>query len=154
MSYTLIAAMDQNRLIGKNNTLPWHISADLKLFKQNTVGKNILMGRNTCESIGKPLPNRKNYVLTHNKTYHKSGFIIINKLEQLAKDQEIMVIGGATIYQQLLPVSDKMILTRIHAEFDGDTYFPEFDLSKWVIMEKSHYPVNKTNPEYPFDLIY
>lgn len=152
MSYTIIAALDQNGLIGANNNLPWKLPKDMQLFKKNTLHKKILMGRKTCDSFKEPLIARENYVLTRSKTYCKNGFIIIhncNKLDELK--EEIMIIGGAKIYQLFLTKADKMILTHIHHSFTGDTFFPQWDSNEWVIKKSTFFAPNEKN-HYGFDL--
>ncbi len=148
MSLTLIAAMDKNGLIGKDNQLPWHLPADLKFFKKQTLGKTVLMGRKTCESLPFPLPKRENIVLSRNKEFSKSGFTVINELSDHFLQQDIMVIGGSAIYQLLMPLADAMILTKIDHEFDGDTYFPEIDWNAWQNIRTTYLPVSETNKDY------
>ena len=135
MKISLIAAMDQNRLIGNNNQLPWHLSEDLRHFKALTIGKPIIMGRNTFESIGKALPGRQNIVLTSNKDWTAEGVDAADSLEAgiaLAGDaDEIMIIGGVKLYQFALPVADCMYLTLIEQSFEGDAHFPAWDESEW-----------------------
>ncbi|MEZ5472553.1 MAG: dihydrofolate reductase [Marinicella sp.] len=149
MSLTLIAAMDKNGLIGKNNQLPWHLPVDLKFFKKQTLGKKVLMGRKTCESLPFPLPNRENIVLSRNLDFTKKGFTIINKLDGELLQQEIMVIGGSTIYELLMPQASAMILTRIDYEFDGDTYFPAIDWHIWNNIRTTYIPISESNKDYP-----
>lgn len=130
---TLIAACSKNRVIGKDNQLVWHLPDDLKRFKKLTTGKTVLMGRKTFESIGRPLPNRTNIILTSDKNFNAEGCVVYHDLaEALKHDSEIMVIGGSQIYQQSLPFADKVELTLIESEFEGDVYFPELD-STWQI---------------------
>jgi len=153
MSFTLVAAFDNNQLIGANNDLPWYLPADLKIFKENTLNKPILMGRKTCESLKKPLPKRTNWVLTRQEKYHRDGFKIINNWRNLQSEVEVMVIGGAKIFELLLPKANKMIITHINAEFDGDTYFPNVDWNQWTAVDSVNYPVNEDNPHYPFIVV-
>ena len=148
MSLTLIAAMDKNGLIGKDNQLPWHLPVDLKFFKKQTLGKKVLMGRKTCESLPFPLPNRENIVLSRNSDFTMKGFTVINKLDEALLQQEIMVIGGSTIYQLLMPKASAMILTRIDHEFKGDTYFPEIDWQNWDNIRTTYLPISDTNKDY------
>ncbi len=145
---TMIAAMDKNNLIGKDNKLPWHLPADLKFFKQQTSGKTILMGRKTCESLPFPLPNRKNVVISRNTNYTKKGFEIINSIDQVPLNEEIMVIGGSAIYSLMMPMATGMILSRIDHEFEGDTYFPEINWDHWLKVKTTNLPISKTNPNY------
>ncbi len=148
MSLTLIAAMDKNGLIGKDNQLPWHLPADLKFFKQQTLGKKILMGRKTCESLPFPLPKRENIVLSRNTAFIKEGFTVINALDDSLLKEEIMVIGGSTIYKLLMPQANAMILTRIDHEFEGDTYFPEIDWQQWLNVRTTYLPISEENKDY------
>ncbi len=149
--FTLIAAMDANRLIGADNDLPWQLPADLRNFKAATLGKTVLMGRKTCESLPFSLPKRRNLVLSRNKNFHREGFETIQDLKQLP-DEEIMVIGGANIYRWLLPYSQKMILSHIAGEFEGDAYFPEFNESEWQVVINTRYPINQNNKQLPFSV--
>ena len=145
MSYTLIAAMDNNRLIGCNGDLPWRLPKDLQLFKKNTLGKKILMGRKTCDSLKGPLPGRDNYVLSRGN-YQRDGFIVINNPNYLDfVDEEIMVIGGAGIYKLFLEKANAMILTMIKDEFSGDTYFPDWDSHQWQETSSEYYPQDDGN---------
>jgi dihydrofolate reductase len=148
MSLTLIAAMDNNGLIGKDNQLPWHIPADLKFFKKQTLGKKVLMGRKTCESLPFPLPNRENIVLSRNKNYIKEGFTVIESLNETLLSDDVMVIGGSTIYELLLPKATGLIITKIDHEFIGDTYFPEVDWKQWSNFRTTFLPISETNKSY------
>lgn len=154
MKISLIAAMDQNQLIGKDNDLPWRIPADLKFFKQQTVGKTILMGRKTCQSLPFALPKRRNLVLSRDAAFNRTGFETITSLEQAPKTEDLMVIGGATIYQLLLPMASELIITKIHASFAGDTYFPTVDWSKWQVQRLTNNPISASNPDHEFDFIF
>ena len=139
MKISLIVALSQNRAIGLDNHMPWHLSADLKRFKQITWGKPIIMGRRTHESIGRPLPGRKNIVLTSNRSYVAPGCAVVHSLEEALREadaEEAMVIGGAALYQALLPKADRLYLTLIQREFPGDTFFPELDLNDWREVER------------------
>ncbi len=138
----LIWAMSENRVIGKDNDLPWRLSADLKHFKAVTLGKPVIMGRKTFDSIGKPLPGRTNIVITRRTDYQPDGAIVVRDLEaaleagrQAAEKSdvpEVMVIGGAQIYALTLEQADRLYVTEIHGEFEGDAYFPSFDASGWI----------------------
>lgn len=140
MKISLIVAMASNRVIGLNNQLPWHLSADLKRFKQLTMGCPILMGRKTYESIGRPLPGRLNIIISRNTDYHQAGCIVFNDcaaaLEHCHAYAELFVIGGASFYESMLPLADLIYLTAIHQDFEGDTFFPEIPASEW--QEKEH----------------
>lgn len=135
---SLIAAMDENGLIGAGRGLPWHLPNDLKYFKRMTLGKPILMGRKTWETLDKPLPQRLNLVMTRDTAYHVDGAKIVRTLEgamRLAKAdgfEELMVVGGAEVYALALPQADTLYLTRIQGRFEGDTWFPHVDWSEWI----------------------
>ncbi len=136
---SLIVAMSQNRVIGREGQIPWHLSEDLKRFKQITMGHPVVMGRKTFESIGKPLPGRENIVLTRDPHFNPPGVTLIHAVDEILNmNGEIFVIGGAEIYKQFLPQSDKIYLTLIDDEFDGDAFFPEIDWENdFQIIEKS-----------------
>lgn len=136
MKISLIVAMSKNRVIGRDNKMPWHLSADLKRFRAITMNSPILMGRKTFESIGKPLDGRTNLILSKNEHYQPQGCLVFNSLESalaVAKNHgdELFIIGGATLYEIALPLAQRLYLTDIQAEFDGDTFFPEFDFNDW-----------------------
>ncbi len=135
MSISLIVAMSENGVIGVDNRMPWHLSADLKRFRQVTLGKPILMGRRTHESIGKPLPGRHNIILTGDPAYLAEGCTVVHSLaealEAAENAPELMVIGGAALYTSFLSRAERLFLTRIHHNFHGDTFFPEIDWSEW-----------------------
>lgn len=154
---TIIAAIAKNNALGKNNELIWHLPADLKRFKQITSGHYIVMGRNTFESIGKPLPNRTTVIITRNKNYYKDGCFIAHSLEEaieLAKDEEnIFIIGGAQIYKEALEkdIADVLELTLVHEEFDADAFFPTIDESIWEEVKKEDFVADeKNNHDYSF----
>lgn len=156
-SLSLIAAMDKNQLIGNNNQLPWHLSADLKYFKKTTMGKPVLMGRKTFFSIGKPLLGRQNIVLTRDQSFVTNHEVdVVHSLaEALAianKNEEIMVIGGAEIFTACLPFAKRLYLTVIQHEFVGDTYFPDFSLKEWHPISSEHYQPDEMN-QYPYSFI-
>ena len=134
---SLIVAMDENRLIGSNNGLPWNLPADLAFFKRTTLGKPIVMGRKTFESIGRPLPGRRNIVVTRDPGFSAEGCDIANSidaaLDLCTDDEEVMLIGGASLYQQSLARATQLYITRIHHRFTGDTWFPDFDESEWRV---------------------
>ncbi len=151
MKISLIVAMASNRVIGANNKMPWHLSADLKRFKKITMGSPILMGRKTHESIGKALPGRTNIVISRNSNYQAEGCQvysdIVSALENFPECQEIFVIGGSSLYEAMLPKADSIYLTQIHQPFSGDTYFPEIDLNNWIEVE---YQRNDNDPDVAF----
>jgi dihydrofolate reductase len=154
---SLITAMDRNRVIGKDNQIPWHLPADLAYFKQLTLGHPVIMGRKTFESLGKPLPGRTNVILTENLSYHKAGCIIRHSIAEALEfyaDQEAFVIGGATIYKAFLPIANRLLVTLIEESFFGDTLFPEIDEQIWQLVSKSQGERNEKNPyDYSF-LVY
>ena len=135
MHIALIVAMAENRVIGVDNRMPWHLSADLQRFRRITMGKPMLMGRRTQQSIGRPLPGRRNIVLTADPGFMAAGCEVVHSLDAAlaaADDaEELMVIGGASLYRALLPQAERLYLTLIHDEFDGDTFFPEIDWTEW-----------------------
>lgn len=130
---SLIAAMGKNRVIGKNNKLPWHIPEDLSWFKTQTINKTILMGRKTYESLGKPLKNRNNLILTRNTNYiADKNITVYNDIKTiLDENKELIVIGGQEIYELFLPYTNKIYLTIIESEFDGDAFFPQLIENDW-----------------------
>jgi dihydrofolate reductase len=126
---TAIVAMDPNRLIGANGTLPWHLPEDLAFFKKTTLGHPILMGRKTFESIGRPLPKRKNIVLTRDGTWSHEGVEVIHSPNQIAEmEGQIFIIGGAEIYQALSPLIDEWLVSHVHHSYAGDTYLAPFEI--------------------------
>lgn len=138
---SLMVAHDPNRVIGKNNELPWHIPADLAYFKKHTIGKGIVMGRNTYESIGRPLPKRRNIVVTRNDEYTAEGVDVVHNVQdaiKLAREahEEVMIIGGEQIFESILPDADRLYITLVHETFDGDTYFPEYG-REWKLVSES-----------------
>ncbi|MCG7407136.1 dihydrofolate reductase [Paenibacillus sp. ACRRX] len=140
MGISMIWAMDSHRLIGKDNGLPWHLPNDMAFFRAHTRGKTIVMGRKTFDSIGgKPLPKRPNIVMTRNLDWSHEGVEIVHGVQDVvdkaAGDEEIMVIGGAEIYRLMMPYADKLYVTRIEHEFEGDDYFPDYDESEWELVE-------------------
>lgn len=132
---SMIVAHAADRVIGKDNDMPWHLPADLAYFKKTTLGKPIIMGRKTYESIGRPLPGRKNIVISRDGEYRAEGVEVVSSVDaalSLVDDvEEVMVIGGGAIYQHCLPSADKLYITHIDACIDGDTFFPEYDLNIW-----------------------
>jgi dihydrofolate reductase len=150
MKISLVVAMADNRVIGRDNRLPWHLPADLKHFKQVTVGKPILMGRKTHESIGRPLPDRTNIVVTRDRSYTAPGCVVVHSIESALRaagaHEEAMVIGGTDFYWQLLPKADCIYLTLVHAEFEGDALFPELKESEWREVERTDCEPDEKNP--------
>lgn len=137
MSISMIWAMDANGIIGKNNDLPWRVPRDFAYFQAQTLGKRLIMGRKTWDSLGgKPLRNRTSIVLTRDRDFAPEGATVVHTLEEaLAEDSkgdELMIIGGSEVYRMFLPYADKLMVTRIEEEFEGDTKFPEVDWSEWT----------------------
>jgi len=156
MRVSLIAALAENRVIGRDNQLPWRISADLKHFKALTMGKPIVMGRKTWESIGRPLPGRENIVVTRDTAYQAEGCQVVHSIKR-ALDvaggvDEIMIIGGAGLYQQTLERADRLYLTRVRAEVEGDTWFPEIDPQQWREVACESHPADESN-EHDYDFV-
>ena len=154
---SMISALAKNRAIGKKNALPWYLPADLKHFKEKTTGKVIVMGLNTFKSVGeRPLPNRKNIVLTDDKNYQApDGVVLAHSIEEVLEltkdDPEVMISGGAMVYKQFLPLAQRLYLTYIDHDFDGDIFFPEFDMDEWKeVSRESHQPDEKNAYPYSF----
>ena len=148
MIISLIAAMGKNRAIGKNNSLPWSMPADLKYFMEKTKGKTVIMGRKTFESIGKPLPNRKNIIITRDKNYKADGYVVAysidDALNAAKSTEEVMVIGGANIYAQFLPKANRIYLTIIKNDFEGDAFFPKYG-KEWKERKREECKADKNN---------
>lgn len=151
---SFVVAMDENRAIGKDNDLPWYLPNDLKHFKKTTMGKPIVMGRKTYESIGKPLPGRENIVVTRDESYKAEGTTIVHSVDEVLKinAEEICVIGGSEIFKQFLPVADRLYITEIHHTFDADTYFPELNDDEWKEVSRTAGIVDEKN-KYPHDFV-
>jgi dihydrofolate reductase len=154
----MIAALANNRVIGLDNKMPWHLPAELQLFKRATLGKPIVMGRNTFESIGRPLPGRLNIVLSRQSDYTADGVTVVATLEDAivaAGDvEELMIIGGATIYNQCLAAADRLYLTHIELTTAGDTWFPDYEQYNWQEIEQEHFVADDKNPhDYRFSLL-
>jgi len=146
---SIVVAMDRNRLIGSGGSLPWHLPADLRHFKRTTMGKSVIMGRRTHQSIGKPLPGRVNIVVTSDREYPAPGCAVASSLDgaidAAEEAQEIMIIGGAELYRQALPRTGRIYLTRIDAAFKGDTWFPEIDWKEWRVREEAEFSADDRN---------
>lgn len=159
MIISLIWAMTDDRVIGIENRLPWKLPADMKWFRQHTLGKPVIMGRSTFESFGaKPLPDRKNIVISRNPDYQPAGAETAQSLDDALKKAgnvaEVMIIGGSSIYQQMLPRADRLYMTLIHADLEGDAWFPEFDQSLWVVQERHDNSADDKNPyDYSFTVL-
>lgn len=162
MKVSLIVAMSQNRVIGRENQMPWHLPDELKYFKRVTMGKPVLMGRNTFESIGKVLPGRPNIIITRNPDYEAEGISVVTSVEDALDlaDQltghdanaEAMVIGGAQIFAATLPIADRLYLTEVHAVVEGDVFFPEFPPERWRLVSREEHAKDERNP-YPYSVL-
>ncbi len=153
----LIWAMTRNRVIGRDNALPWRLPADMRHFRELTTGHPVLMGRKTFESLGRPLPDRTNIVITANRRYTAQGCLVAHSLDEAlalaalharSLDPRVFVIGGEKLYAQMLPHADLLYVTLVEAEIEGDAWFPEFDLTKWRETSTVTHPADEKNP-YP-----
>lgn len=155
MKISIIVAASANNVIGVDGGLPWHLPEDLRRFKEITMGKPMIMGRATWESIGRALPGRKSIVVTRRAGYEAEDAIVVDSIDaaiQAAGDvDEIMVIGGGQIYRQVLARADRIYLTRIHATLDGDTRFPALDMSEWSVTDVESFPAGEGR-EFGFDI--
>ncbi|WP_226530521.1 dihydrofolate reductase [Metabacillus niabensis] len=154
---SLIVAMDKYRLIGRDNQLPWHLPQDLAYFKKVTMNHKIIMGRKTFESIGRPLPGRENIIVTRDSTYSQEGCTILHSIDEILElssrsDEELFVIGGAEIFKEILPVSDRLYITEIDDEFEGDTYFPDRKETEWKKISVEKGTKDAKNP-YDFEFV-
>lgn len=157
MNISMIAAMAKNRIIGKNNKMPWHLPADLKHFKAITLGKPVIMGRKTYESIGKALPGRKNIVISRDQEYILNDAVVVHSCESALKiasmeSQDVMVIGGGEVYKTFLSQADTLYLTFIDVEMEGDTQFPDYEATaNWQVRSTEKYKADDKNPfDYEF----
>lgn len=155
MSITMIWAMGRNGVMGKDNGMPWRLPRDMAFFKQQTIGKTIVMGRKTWESFGsRPLKDRVNVIMTRDKEFTAQGAQVIHSLEEAleyANNQELMIIGGAQIYEKWLPYADRLLVTRIDEDFEGDTVFPDVEWSDWGMTEQIPGIKDEQNPyDYGF----
>jgi len=159
LGLSIAVAVGENFAIGKNNQLLWHMPADLKFFKQTTSGHTIVMGRKTFDSVGRPLPNRRNIVITRDSSLKIDGVEVVNSLDEAleitkAEEKPVFIVGGAEIYRQALPKTDTLYLTTIHHTFDADTFFPEIDRSEWeVVSSDPHKADEKNKYDYTFEVL-
>src|SRR5690606_4051525 len=144
LKITIIVAASENNAIGKNNQMLWHLPDDFKYFKQQTIGHSVIMGRKTYESIGKPLPERRNIVVTRDQEWTAGDVDVANSISEILTycrdEREIFIIGGADIYKQTFPLAQKVLLTRVHTQIDGDAYFPELAADTWKLVDKKEHP--------------
>ena len=156
MTVSLVVAAAKNNVIGREGELPWHLPDDLRHFKRLTTGKPIIMGRRTFESIGRPLPDRHNIVMTRDPDYAAAGCDVVTSVSDALKlagdDSEVMVIGGGQVYRDFLPRAGRIYLTRVQAEIDGDTYFPEIDASDWQLVSSEHHDADEKHA-YAFEMM-
>lgn len=149
MQVAIIAALANQQVIGYQNQLPWHLPADLRHFKQLTLKKPIIMGRKTFESIGKPLPERTNIIISRNPAYQASGCLVAHSLAEALKlantAEEVMVIGGTTIFEQALPLAQTLYLTYIHADIKGDVFFPPWNADDWQTIHTQYFNADEKN---------
>lgn len=161
MKISMIWAMAENRVIGRDNKLPWHLPNDLKYFKRLTTGKAVIMGRKTYDSIGKPLPNRTNIVITRDTGFSAEGIKVVHTLDaaiELAEaecvisgNEEVIIMGGAEIYKLAQPRADRLYVTLVHAEVAGDAYFPEVDFDQYNLDSREDFAADGPNPyDYSF----
>ena len=153
---SLIVAHSRNYVIGKDNKMPWHLPADLRYFKETTLGKTVVMGRKTFESIGKALPGRKNVVITSQANFKASNCEVLSSFEealQLATKEEIFIIGGATIYRQAIDYADFLYITFIDEQLEGDAFFPEWNETEWILQSSTKGTKDdKNNYDYYFNV--
>jgi dihydrofolate reductase len=155
MRISIIVAMSENRVIGVDNRLPWRLPADLRHFRHTTLGKPVVMGRRTFESIGRPLDGRENLVVSRDPTFHAPGCTKVSSLDEaianLSGHDEIMIIGGASIYTQILPRTQRIYLTLVHAHINGDVVFPVLDDQEWRTTAREDHGADDKNPyDYSF----
>ncbi|AZN41948.1 type 3 dihydrofolate reductase [Paenibacillus albus] len=163
MTITMIAAMARGRVIGVNNGMPWHLPAEMAHFRRSTLGRTVIMGRKTFESFGaRPLPKRRNVILTRSQDFAPEGCEVVHSVEEaIAKygadsvhsdSDELMIIGGTEIYKQFLPHADKLLLTEVHADVDGDAHFPDFAPSEWFAQSREPHAKDENNA-YDFEIV-
>ena len=153
---SIIAAVSDNNVVGKNNALPWKLSADLKRLKLLTMGHHIIMGRRTWESLGRPLPGRINLVITSDKNYAAEGGVVVGSLREALKiasdDEEAFIFGGGKIFTEALPFVDKIYLTQVHASVDGDAFFPKLNLNEWKEIDRMDFKSDEKN-QYDYSFV-
>ncbi len=154
---SLMVAHDKNRVIGLNNDMPWHIPEDLAYFKEKTMGKAMVMGRKTYESIGRPLPGRQSIVLTRNKDFAAEGTVVVHELTEAIEQaekyaEEVMIIGGAEIFSMTLDIADRLYITLIQSEYEGDTFFPSYG-PEWQLVSTTEEMTSKNGTVFSY-LVY
>ena len=152
---SIIVALSENNVVGKDNGLPWKLSADLKRLKSLTMGHHIIMGRRTWESLGRPLPGRINVVITTDKNYKAEGGVVVHSLNEAIKisshDNEAFIFGGGKIFKEALSMVNKIYMTRVHKNIDGDTYFPHLNVNDWKEMDRENFSADEKNQfDYSF----
>jgi len=159
MIISAIVAMSKNRVIGKDNKIPWHLPADLKYFKKTTLNHHIILGRKCYESIGRPLPKRTNIIVTRNKKYKEEGCIVVGSIEEALEfsrkreQVEVFIAGGGQIYEQSMALWDKLYLTEVAVETEGDVYFPKLLDEQWIMINKKYHVADETNSyDYTFKI--
>ena len=155
MTVSLIVALSENNVIGKGNTLPWRLSADLKRLKGLTMGHHIIMGRKTWESLGRPLPGRKHVIITRSKDYEVEGATVVHSIEEALEaskgDDQVFIFGGGEIFKMALPFVEKIYMTRVHKHIEGDAFFPKLDDGDWKeILREDHRADEKNEYDYSF----
>jgi dihydrofolate reductase len=150
LGVNIIVAIGENRAIGKNNQLLWHMPADLKFFKQTTSGNTVIMGRKTFDSVGRPLPNRRNIVITRNTDLKIEGVEVVNSLDEALKitkteENDVFIVGGAEIYKQAIAKTNKIFLTTVHHNFEADTFFPEINQTEWETISEENFNADEKN---------
>lgn len=160
MIVSAILAATKNNVIGKDNNIPWHLSADLKYFKKTTLNHHIIMGRKTYSSIGKALPKRTNIIITRNPYFIVSNCIVMHSIDEALEfalengEEEVFIIGGGEIYKQSMPYLDKIYLTEVDLKVKGDAYFPKLDDKEWKIISTDHHPADEKNDfAYTFKIL-
>ncbi|MGQ7278944.1 dihydrofolate reductase [Brevibacillus thermoruber] len=143
---SMIAAYARNRVIGRDGAMPWHLPNDLKHVKEVTTGKTIVMGRKTFESLGRPLPNRRNVVLTRRRDFAPPGVDVVHSVEEVLALGDVIIFGGAELYRQFMDVADRLYITEIDMEAEGDTFFPEWDRDAFTLVWKREGTVDERNP--------
>ncbi|MBU8968780.1 type 3 dihydrofolate reductase [Bacillus altitudinis] len=153
---SMIVATGKDRVIGKDNQMPWHLPADLAYFKKVTSGHSIVMGRKTFESIGRALPNRRNIVLTTSSSFQAEGCEVFHSIDDIltiAKtEEELLIIGGSKLYEEMMPYADRLYITHIHHSFEGDRFFPYYDEDHWTVVSREKGHRDEKNP-YNYEFV-